>query len=238
MKLLIGFDRYIPKRWADNALDIYLYPSKYENGQIETWISQEVTGKETARKIASQLHKLWLNPQMPCEILRQRVKELNISEGQINRSILHYGMALNVFPLLRDTSIAIGRLTSLHGQCTRQEVLQRVVEKYGNPVSLPRAIYRVFQTLEDWALLKSEDNHVVVTECLLEDKALQTWFIEALVLSRPSGRVALPELAQAPENLGIRVNDLRACLRASPTLQLLNEGGYAEVVQHTWATAA
>jgi len=193
-------------------------------------MEQEIKGKESGMKTASQIRHLWLDPGDKNQFLRDLAIQSGIAEDLTARSILHLGMATNVFPLFREVCGVVGRLTGLQGICNRQEVCQRVMEKYGNPTSVPRMVDRVFQTLIDWQFIEKAGTVNKIRRIEIADPALGGWFLGALLFSQPERQLALPDLQTLPERLGIRVKNEREVIRETPNLYVIRDGTAGERV--------
>ena len=220
--IVTGIDRFIAKKWADYALDLLIAADPvvdpYE--QLKAWLEQEIKGKESSLKTASQIRRVWLDPEGKAQFLSNQAIQSGIAEDLSNRSVLHLGMAINVFPLFREVCGIIGRLNGLQGACTRKETCQRVMERYGNPNSVPRMVGRVFQTLVDWQLIEKSGKEYKTRSIAIENPALAGWFLEALLFSQSDQQLALSDLQTMPERLGIQVNRERdAITRKSKPLR-------------------
>ena len=142
-KLTIGIDRYIAKRWADYAFDLRSSASQEQNSyiQLQKWLSQEIKGKEVVEKTSSQLRRIWLAEDQ-YNLLRKQAVEIGSGQDPSSRMILHYGLALNVFPFFRDLCVSVGRLIRLQGKCQGKEVRQRLLEKYQSKATVGFAARR------------------------------------------------------------------------------------------------
>ena len=230
-RITIGMDRYIAKRWADYALDLYMSGdrSKDPYAQLQSWLSSEIKGHEVMLKTASQVRNLWLANDQHSR-LRDSAVTLLKDGGSISRPILHYGMALNVFPIMHDISNAIGRMVQLKGSFRNKEIQQRLLEKYGTPSTIKRVTNRGIQTLVDWGFLAGENK--VFCPCRIEvNKAGDiAWLIQAILAASPSNQVNFSDLQGLPELLGIVIQDIRAVIRESNCLRVERNGRNEEVV--------
>jgi hypothetical protein len=230
--IVTGIDRFIAQRWADYALDLLITadPAVDRYAQLKTWLDGEIAGKESSMKTASQIRRLWLDPNGKTQLLRSRAIQSGIVEDLAGRNVLHLGMAINVFPLFREVCGVVGRLTGLQGVCTSQETCQRVMEKYGNPKSVPHMVWRVFKTLVDWQLMEKTGKTYKTRLIEVENSTLGGWFLEALLFSQSDQQLALSDLQTLPERLGIQVQGERDIIRENPNLSVIRDGTAVERV--------
>lgn len=230
-RITIGMDRFIAKRWADYALDLSMVGDRPEAKyvQLQSWLSSEIQGHEVMLKTASQLKNLWLaNDQH--SYLRESALTLMKGGAPVSRSILHYGMALNIFPVVHDLSVAIGRMIQLKGSFRGKEIQQRLLEKYGTPSTIERVTNRGIQTLIDWGFLAEEKK--VYCACHIEISQAEeiAWFMQALLSVSPANQLNFSDLQGLPELLGIVIQDIRAVIRESDRLRVERNGRNEEVV--------
>ena len=210
-------------RWVDMALETRLdcYDLNIAFGQLKEWLSKEICGKETARKTATQIHRLWLTQKDQHDKLRQQV--LNNNWAEQNTSfwpILHYGLSLNVFPLFLEVCKTTGRLLNLQTSCRREDIYQRIQEIYSNPASTITATRRVIQTLLDWGFLVEKNKEISAKEIYVDDIYLTQWLVEALLTARQVENLPFADLAKSSELLGIRLQHVRSAIRSAEYLRI------------------
>lgn len=188
--------------------------------QLKEWLSKEISGKETVRKTATQTRRLWLAIGDQHDELRQQVINNGLAENTAFWPILHYGLALNVFPLLWDVCQITGRLLNLQTSCRRDDIYQRIQEIYGNPASTGAATRHVIQTLIDWGFLLEKDKEISAKEVCVDDASLTQWLIEALLIARQVEKLPFADLAKSSELLGIRFQDVRSAIRSASHLRI------------------
>ena len=99
-KLIIGIDRFLSRRWVDYALDLRLSGLKQDEAysQLQSWLSNEIKGKKSALKTASQIKRLWLLEDDRLADLRKEAVTIAMKGDLSIRLVLQYGMALNSSP--------------------------------------------------------------------------------------------------------------------------------------------
>ena len=218
----LGFDRYMALRWVNMALELRLLNQDPDHAfhQLKGWLSKEISGKETARKTTNQIRQVWLAQQDLCDELRRQAIDDGLVEDAGYRSLLHHGLCINIFPLFWDVCQVTGRLLNLQDFCQRSDIHQRVLERYGSPVSTKLAINRAIQTLIDWGLLVEEKGAISTKEIDVDNKKLAQWLIVALISAQSTAKLPLIDVSKAPELLGIRFTDARTAIRSSAILRI------------------
>ena len=232
----LGIDRFLALRWADMALDLYITNDDQSKArkQLRSWLSKEIEGQVSARKTADQINRIWLIENDPFENLRKMAILNGLANNHRYRPFLHFGLAINVFPLFADVCRVTGRLLNLQTSCTNKDIYQRVQEKYGNPASIKRAAYRTTQTLIDWRLLTSHNGDISARECLVSDSTIIEWLLTALISAQSTDRIPLVDVVKAPELLGIRFEDVRAAIRSASKLTIERLLDVEMVIMNTW----
>ncbi len=218
----LGFDRFMALEWVNTALELRLANQNTDDAfhELQAWLSKEIPGKETARKTATQVRRLWLVDNDSAHQLRQQALESKLFENPVNLPLLHLGLSLNVFPLFMDICQSTGRLLNLQGRCTRKDVHQRMLEKYVNPRSTKVATDRVFQTLVDWKMLIEQEGKLLDRKIIVNDIKLIQWLITAILIAQSTDRMLLADINKAPELLGVRFRDMRDAVRDAPSLHI------------------
>jgi hypothetical protein len=226
-KLLIGIDRFLAKRWVDYAYDLRASSAASKEAYVElkNWLSKDIAGKETARKTANQIKRLWL-------VDSDNVSGLRCDALSFGRAdpVLSYGIAINVFPFLRDLSVLIGKLFQLHGEFDRNEIQQRMIEKYQSSATTLRATDRCIQTLSDWGFILEKGGKKAAAVVDVNDLQLAGWFLCALAKTQPGSVISLSDLLHSPLKLGISIADERGVIRDHPRLSIERNGRNEEVV--------
>lgn len=194
----VGFDRFIRREWLDHALETVLTGASLQ--QIETLVSEEIQGQESARKTIQVLNRWWFREYPQTKDLRKRALHLAMEMPTEEWLLLHWGMALVNFPLFHLTAETIGRLLRLQGQFKKQDITQRVLETHANIGTIPRAVARIIQSLHEWEILERRKGVYTANKVypIKNDKALE-WFMEILIRAAHRDSWDLRDLVQAPE---------------------------------------
>lgn len=222
-KITVGADRFLALKWANYAFELFqtqqdetfLYQS------LRAYLNSEIEGAETIRKTSNHLKRLWLTKDDPYQPLRTAALSLPYNSFPELLSVIHLGLAMNVFPIYRETLRAIGTLERVIDPIPKQAVIDRVLETFGNSSSIPRSVSRVIQTLEDWLLISVEPKAIKLKQTEIKEKPLAAWLITALVLANNNKGIQLSDLALIPEKLGIQLLNPREIVRESERLSVI-----------------
>lgn len=228
----IGFDRFVDLEWAN-----YAYELAQENlvqdakkKYLGDWMRSQIAGKESARKTSNVLSNLWFHSNSDLDELRYKAFKLGANkQDAFSQMIFHYGMAINVYSFFRDVCIIIGRLSNIQGVFDRNEIHQRMLEKYGNIGSVPRATNRVLQSLVNWNLLQTNSRKIELLLIKEIQPLVATWLAEALVIAHPHHRLLVSDLFHSPELLGINIEE--SSLENSTILFLERDGASMKFVK-------
>lgn len=221
-KLSVGADRFLALKWANYAFELFqtnededfLYRS------LRTYLDSEIEGDVTSRKTSNHLKRLWLTKDDPYQQLREKAITLPYYKHPELLPFIHLGIAINVFPIYRETTKSIGLLDRVINPIPKQSVVERVLERFGNTSSIPRAVARVLQTLEDWRLIQSQDTYLKVVSFDVDDPMIAEWLLTALVqMNQPLG-IAISDLPLTPEKLGIKLPNAREIIQKSAALNI------------------
>jgi hypothetical protein len=97
-------------------------------------------------------------------------------------------------------------------------VVERVLENFGNTSSIPRAVARIIQTLEDWGFIEIEPKSLMLKRIELKEQKTAAWLITALVMANNGNGIIFSELPILPEKLGIQLPNPREVVRESENL--------------------
>lgn len=228
----IGIDRFLPLKWADYTLDLALTVQNKNDAYalLRMYLDAEIKSREVSRKTANQLKRLWLTSDDTYSFLREKA-ELVINERYYNHlNVFHLAMAMNVFPVFKETCQMIGRLNRIQGEVTRKDIQARVGEKYGNTASMPRIVDRLIQTLTDWKLIQIESKKISLKEIVISSPMPVAWFATAILIARPERRITIQDLESVPEKLGVQIKNTREAIGQCKWLAITRNFGNQELI--------
>jgi hypothetical protein len=220
--VLIGLDRFLAKDWVDYSLDLFL--SSYDDDQnyqlLKDYLQTAIPGKESARKTGNQLKRLWLTTIEPDDYLRKSAKEILMNHQVEDTTLFNLGMALNVFPIFKETCRRIGELNRLQVEVNKQTIVDRVFENFVNPTSIPRIVARVLQTLVDWGLIEEHQGNIHIKNLEINDPLVSSWFISALLNMDSRVDISLNDFIHLPVKMGVSIPDIRSHLQSATNLSI------------------
>ncbi len=234
-KFRVGFDRFIALEWAEFALELASRESELRDDQIlelKSYLTRFMRGNDAPRKTANVLTRLWLDPASGNNGLRQQAISLYHETNASDHVCMHWGMSMIEFPLFRDTVAQMGRFIRIQGSFHRQEIHNRLLEKYGNHSTIPRCLDRIVQTLIDWQLLQKDKTKTYSSSFhQITSPKIQTWFLEASIFASPPQRLLLDDVYQLPELFPFTFKtDIRRLVTDGEYLRCERDGNNLEYV--------
>jgi hypothetical protein len=219
-KLTVGADRFLALKWANYAFELFQtnQDEDYLYRSLRAYLDSEIEGDVTSRKTSNHLKSLWLTKDDPYQPLRLAALSIPHASHPKFLPFLHLGVAMNVFPIYRETLRAIGTLDRVINPIPKQAVVERVLENFGNTSSIPRAVARIIQTLEDWGFIEIEPKSLMLKRIELKEQKTAAWLITALVMANNGNGIIFSELPILPEKLGIQLPNPREVVRESENL--------------------
>ena len=223
------FDRFVHYDWAEHALALAL--NGETSTELKAWLIAQGLGVESARRTANLLTHLWFSPSEQGQNLRQAAFAIYSSCSWEEHLVLHWGMALWAFPTFHETIQVCGRLLHLQGWFYRQDVVNRVLEKYSNQSTIKRAVERILQTLTNWKVLeKSGHKYCPSSPLLLTHPDLIAWLFRSLLESAPERHILKADLLTAGEFFPFHFADSAILLQDIPQFMLYRNADGDELV--------
>ncbi len=228
----IGFDRFLANEWANYSLELYLSSEDDENNYhlLKNYLHQEISGKETARKTGNQLKRMWLISSDKEDFLRKSAKHILLNHHVTNINVFNLGMALNAFPVFKETCRRIGELSALQKEVYKRTIEERVMEQYLTPTSIPRIVARVLQTLKDWGFISTQKDSITNIPLIIKEELVANWFIYSLLQMNTREELLLNELIFLPEKLGVMIPNIRDHLINTPNISIRRGFAGEEIV--------
>lgn len=239
INIKIGLDRFLALRWADYSLELFLScENEAENYRLlKEYLKNEITGEASARKTSNQLKRLWLNNQDEFQFLRDEAATILKQNNVADLWVFHFGMAINVFPIFRETCRKIGELSRGQPALRRNLIVDRVSQVFLSPNSIPRVVSRVIQTLEDWKLVETYQDNVRLCEIPIEDINIGAWFVQALMFSQQKEEVSITSVNNIPDKLGLKFPDIRQIVQQSNYFSIRRNASGDEVIVNNDSTS-
>ncbi|NLI08746.1 MAG: hypothetical protein GX457_16905 [Thermotogaceae bacterium] len=216
----VGADRFLALQWVNYAYELFISSLDQDSSRkaLREYLENQMLGQVSTRKTTDQLFRLWLYSGDPYQTLREMTLSIAKPIDLAQMAVFHLGMAINVFPIYRETVRVIGTLERLTDQISTKAISTRVIEKFPTTTSIPRTVNRVLQTLDDWHFIELTQGLVVVKEILLLDPKLVNWFILTTLRAIQQNEITLQELDTCPFKLGINFSHPRNVVNDSEDL--------------------
>jgi hypothetical protein len=229
----VGADRFLALQWANYAYELFLSSIDQDSSRkaLREYLENQMLGQVSTRKTTDQLLRLWLYSGDPYRTIREMTLSIAKPIDPAKMPVLHLGMAINVFPIYRETVRVIGTLERLSDQISVKAISTRVIEKFPTTTSIPRTVNRVLQTLDDWRFIELNQGLVVVKDILLLDPKLVNWFILAALGATDQNEITMQELDTCPFKLGINFLHPRNVVNTSEELTMGRNHMGVEVVR-------
>lgn len=179
----IGFDRFIDQEWATIALQIRAGMATPE--ELTAAMDTFHRGAAAKKKTSTVLKRLWLEPRDDLIEFADRGAQLYRNVDGVSALTLTWGMAIVAYPFFGKVAEIVGRLSSLHGQCTSAEVHRRMAELFGEREGTRRMTNMVLQSQASWGAIERESDGRTISRrppSEVNDGRVVEWLAEACLL--------------------------------------------------------
>jgi hypothetical protein len=226
---MIGFDRFIKLEWLDAIAGRMQSTGDVDKLReyLHIYLEKEHPNYEARRKTITVLLKIWVF--MPSEHaeLRDRAIKLLADMDSKERIWLHWGMILLAYPFFKETASTISRLLSLQGEFTIPQVNRKMIEAWGQRTTLPRAIGRVIQSMQEWEVIKEKGvkgTYVASSKLSTSSQDLELWFLEAVLKAEDTDFAPLEQIYKMPSAFPFSINTPISVLLDSKKFEISQQG--------------
>lgn len=94
----------------------------------------------------------------------------------------------------------IGKLLFIQGFFYSDDIESRMMDKYSNISSVPRAAQRIMQSVHAWGLIDKSNGRKYLPgkEIKIENLKIISWQLKAVLISSESGRIRFAEIKSIP----------------------------------------
>jgi hypothetical protein len=145
--------------------------------------------------------KLWSIPPKQLQDFRNRGLRLLQVLPDKQHILVHWGMAMAVYPFWAGVAEQTGRLLRLQGQVVAAQVQRRIREHYGERETVSRAARRVLRSFVDWGVLMESGQKGIYVQgenLLVDDSESMGWLIEGLLRANSRDSASLNSLVNSP----------------------------------------
>ncbi|KAF5062959.1 hypothetical protein DSECCO2_299580 [anaerobic digester metagenome] len=189
MSQMIGFDRSLRLDWLDAAAGVSRETGDIE--QIRNYLHAYLAGSyphyTARRKTITVLTRVWSRIPESDYPQRDRAFALLPRLNQADRIWLHWGMCLLAYPFFRDVVRTVGYSLRYYGSFSKQEIVQRMSETWGERATMPRAVQRVVESLNDWGVIRGEQKgrYGCAAPFTTSNKDVEIWLLKATLCANP-----------------------------------------------------
>ena len=184
----IGFDRYFKRPWMDYCFN--LMASGTDPKQVRALfldsLVEELPGKDGRRKTFTVINRIWVSPSEELTDLRDDALKLKPD------TIVHWAMCMAAYPFFASVAEVTGRLSSLDDRLSKQQIIRRLYEKYGDREIVERAGRHVLRTFVELGVLISKGRGLYqkAEKIQIVNKPILPLIVEATI--RANGKKIMP----------------------------------------------
>jgi hypothetical protein len=227
----IGFDRFIPLDWMVTALAIRAGRASDED-LLEIFSFLDL-GFEARIKTLTKIRGLCLAPRREIAEFIDHGVALALEDRENALPAFAWGAALTAYPFFGRVAEIVGRLTSLHGECSTADVHRRMSELYGDRAVVKRAAQAVLQTQTDWGGAERIEGGTRLARrsaYRISDGRTFTWLIESVLRFHAKG-MPVASIATSPLLYPFSFDGSVAyAIATDPRLETMNSGQAQELV--------
>lgn len=200
----VGIDKKICFEWLELAAFNFIETKdvKETRKMLDLQIEPILKGSESRRKVITILKGIWLDIDDKYIDLRDRALYMMPTLSREERLLVQWGMIMVTYPFFKDLNTYIGRLLSIQGEFTLEQVYARVVEKYGEKGTLKYAVQRAISGIEEWGVLVRGDKkgiyRAIDKKIQIYNEDLIVWFMEACIRTTENNSLQFDTLFNMP----------------------------------------
>ncbi|MBA7475185.1 hypothetical protein ES707_10551 [subsurface metagenome] len=204
MSRMIGFDRSLSLDWLDAAAGV-----SRETGDIEqirnylhAYLAESYPHYTARRKTITVLTRVWARIPDSDRPARDRAFVLLPALNQGDRIWLHWGMCLLAYPFFRDVVRTAGHSLQYYGSFSKPEVIQRMSEIWGERTTIPRAVQRVIESLNNWGVIagcEQKGRYRRAVPLSTSNKDVEIWLLKVTLCANPHDSFPVDRIHTIPE---------------------------------------
>ncbi|OPX79397.1 MAG: hypothetical protein A4E45_00676 [Methanosaeta sp. PtaB.Bin039] len=216
----IGFNQRVRMEWFEQTANLALAGNDEAmvREALQELLKDKVSvGSQAKRsnreKVITILLKTWITVPTDLEEMRDEGLEYLKRLPRSDHLIIHWGMAMAVYPFWSSVAFQVGRLLRLQDCAAAAHVQRRIREQYGERETVSRSARRVLRSYLDWGVLQESNSKGIYTAgktLYIDDPRLISWLIETDLHARVSGSAPLRELLDSPSLFPFRIKPIYA----------------------------
>lgn len=193
-KIEIGFDRYFKRAWLDYCFNLMASgtaPKKVRELFLES-LMEDLPGKDGRRKTFTVINRIWIAPSE--ELVPLRDDALTLKPD----IIVHWLMCMAAYPFFASVAEVTGRLSSLDDRLSKQQIIRRLYEKYGDREIVERAGRHVLRTFVEFGVLspKGRGNYRKTDKIQINNKSILPLIVEATLRTNAKKIMPVKDIVQ------------------------------------------
>jgi hypothetical protein len=190
----IGFDRYFKRPWMDYCFN--LMAAGTDRKQVRElfldFLMEELPGKDGRRKTFTVINRIWVSPSEELTALRDDALKLKPA------AIVHWVMCMAAYPFFASVAEVTGRLSSLDDKISKQQIVRRLYEKYGDREIIERAGRHVLRTFVELGVLVSKGRGLYqkAQKVQIINKEILPLIVEATIRTNDKKIMPVKEIVQ------------------------------------------
>ena len=237
---VVGFDRELKKSWLDLTARLVVagVTDKELKAELDSSLAGELSDNGCVRgakgKTITVLMKLWGKVPANVQAIRDEAIKIMALPSPADRLLLHWCLAMAVYPYFYDAVENVGRLASLQGSFSVSQLQRRMREKYGERETVSRAVNRLVQSLLEWGVIEElpeKRTFKTVQVVTVHDANMTVWVLEASLIASGNKSGPVDGLIKSQALFPFKFNILNTTIFSQhPRLQLFRQGVDEDVV--------
>ena len=200
----IGFGQPVKLSWLDFTVE------RFSKGETITeirealldYLSDKVEINSTAKsgvrqKAVNILLKMWVKVPESQAAFRNEGLALYKNLPEENHVMVHWGMAMAIYPFFATVAEHVGRLLRLQKTVTMAQIQKRVQEKMGQREGVATATQKLIRCWIDWGILKDTGKrgiYAAMPQKTVNENQLTSWLLEGALIAAKEASAPLDTL--------------------------------------------
>jgi len=205
----VGIKQVIRLEWMDRCLNLLLSgmsASEIRKDLIDYLSDKKQSGGTGERgdktyTIAIGILAAWFDPSTELIDLRDRLFLKAKKSSQDNWLPLHWAIMIAAYPFWYNVAIQTGRVLALQDKVTQKQIFDRLVERYGERVTVLRNARYAVRSFVAWGVLEDTEikgRYKKSDPMAVSDPQIIAMLFEAMLISTPEHKAPLRSLLASP----------------------------------------